>query len=76
MLDSTLNTEVQNFLDTFGGALERGDIDAAAGMFQTDCYWRDLVTFTWNIRTMEGPDAVRDMLAAQLASTKPSQWRV
>ncbi|MEO1364073.1 MAG: NAD(P)/FAD-dependent oxidoreductase, partial [Pseudomonadota bacterium] len=76
MLDSTLNTEVQNFLDTFGGALERGDIDAAAGMFQTDCYWRDLVTFTWNIRTMEGPDAVRDMLTAQLASTKPSQWRV
>ena len=76
MLDSTLNTEVQNFLDTFGGALERGDIDAAAGMFQTDCYWRDLVTFTWNIRTLEGPDAVRDMLAAQLASTKPSQWQI
>ena len=76
MLDTTLDTEVQGFLDTFGGALERGDIDAAVAMFQTDCYWRDLVTFTWNIRTMEGPDQVRDMLSAQLDATKPTQWRI
>jgi len=76
MLDTTLNTEVQEFLDRFGDALERGHIDVAVGMFQADSYWRDLVTFTWNIRTMEGHDQIRDMLAAQLDATKPSQWRI
>ena len=76
MLDTTLDTEVQGFLDEFGGALERGDIDAAVAMFLTDCYWRDLVTFTWNIRTLEGPDQVRDMLTAQLGSIKPGKWRI
>ncbi|WP_299611680.1 NAD(P)/FAD-dependent oxidoreductase [uncultured Tateyamaria sp.] len=76
MLDNTLDTEVQGFLDTFGQALESGDIDAAVAMFQTDCYWRDLVTFTWNIRTMEGQDQIRDMLSSQLGTTKPGNWRI
>ncbi|MGZ2257687.1 NAD(P)/FAD-dependent oxidoreductase [Roseobacter sp. A03A-229] len=76
MLDSTINDQVTEFLDRFGGALEAGDIDAVVEMFQADSYWRDLVSFTWNIRTMEGPDQVRDMLEAQLSSTKPTGWRI
>ena len=32
------------------------------------------MTFTWNIKTMEGRDQVRDMLKSQLAATKPSNW--
>ena len=54
MLDTTLTDQTQAFLDTFGAALEKGDIEAATSMFQDDCYWRDLVTFTWNIKTVEG----------------------
>lgn len=76
MLDTTTNDQVTDFLDRFGAALEAGDIDAAAALFQTDCYWRDLVTFTWNIKTMEGQDQVRDMLGAQLSATKPRAWRI
>ncbi len=76
MLDTTTNDHVTTFLNDFGGALEAGDIDAAVAMFVDDCYWRDLVSFTWNIKTMEGPDQVRDMLNAQLASTKPSNWQI
>ena len=76
MLDTTPNTEVQALLDTFGAALERGDIAAATACFQDDCYWRDLVTFTWNIHTSEGKDQIAAMLGAQLAATKPSGWRI
>lgn len=76
MLDTTINDQVTEFLDAFGIALESGNIDAAASMFQSDCYWRDLVTFTWNIKTMEGPDQVRDMLSSQLATTKPRGWKI
>ncbi|MFQ6548987.1 NAD(P)-binding domain-containing protein [Aestuariibius sp. 2305UL40-4] len=76
MLDTTLADQTQAFLDSFGAALASGDIDAATAMFQDDCYWRDLVTFTWNIKTVEGKDQVADMLRRQLAVTKPTGWKV
>lgn len=76
MLDTTVNNEVQGLLDTFGAALERGDIAAAVACFQDDCYWRDLVTFTWNIHTSEGKDAIAGMLESQLAATKPTGWKI
>ncbi|MFB4202342.1 MULTISPECIES: NAD(P)/FAD-dependent oxidoreductase [Arhodomonas] len=69
-------TRVNAWLRDFGAALERHDVEAAVSMFADECYWRDLVTFTWNIKTVEGRDAVRDMLAATLEHTRPSQWRL
>ncbi|MCR9157188.1 MAG: NAD(P)/FAD-dependent oxidoreductase [Rhodobacteraceae bacterium] len=76
MLDSTLSDTTQAFLDEFGKALEEGDIARAREMFAADCYWRDLVTFTWNIKTVEGKDQVEDMLKHQLATTKPHNWSI
>lgn len=76
MLDKAPNKKLSDLLDTFGAALSAGDIDKAVACFQEDCYWRDLVTFTWNIKTMEGRDHVRDMLVSQLAKTKPSNWAI
>ena len=66
-------SDLLNALDT---ALSAGEVERAAELFQADCYWRDLVTFTWNIKTMEGKEQIRDMLKAQLAETKPSNWKI
>ena len=76
MLDTTATGKVAAFLGAFGGALEAGDIDTVTSMFEDECYWRDLVTFTWNIKTMEGKAEVADMLRHQLAATKPTEWQV
>ena len=76
MLDTTASDQVTEFLDAFGAALEAGDIDRATEMFAEDCYWRDLVAFTWNIKTVEGRAEVADMLRHQLESTAPSGWRI
>ena len=76
MLDTTIADQTQAFLDEFGAALEKGDIEAATALFQDDCYWRDLVSFTWNLKTVEGKDGVADMLRHQLATTKPSGWKL
>lgn len=76
MLDPTATAKLQSFLATFGAALESGDIDGAVEMFADDCYWRDLVSFTWNIVTMEGRDQVRDMLNERLADVRPTGWQV
>ncbi|MEJ5899601.1 NAD(P)/FAD-dependent oxidoreductase [Ochrobactrum teleogrylli] len=76
MLEKTPTVRVQAFLDKFGAALEGGRIDEAVSMFADDCYWRDLVAFTWNIKTVEGHDQVRDMLQSQLQLVKPTKWLV
>ena len=62
------------WLADFTAVLQRGDIDAAVGLFTTDCYWRDLVSFTWNICTQEGPQAIRSMLGSRLADVKPANF--
>ena len=76
MLDAQPVTLVARVLAAFGDALTRGDIAAARTMFVDDCYWRDLVSFTWNIATCEGQDQIGAMLVAQLAQTAPSNWHL
>ena len=67
---------VSAWLSEFGAALAAGDPAAAAALFAPECYWRDLVAFTWNIKTMEGRDAIAEMLQAVLPGVRPSGWRV
>ena len=70
-------TQILNdWLASFGKALEQGDVSTAVDLFADDCYWRDLVTFTWNIKTVEGKEQVADMLNARLADVKPSNWEL
>jgi putative flavoprotein involved in K+ transport len=76
MLDTTANSRAQAFLDKFGAALAAENVDAAVGMFNEECYWRDLVAFTWNIKTVEGRAEVRDMLNHCLKTVKPRDWRI
>ncbi|HEY4958778.1 MAG TPA: NAD(P)/FAD-dependent oxidoreductase, partial [Caldimonas sp.] len=45
-------------------------------LFAPECYWRDLVAFTWNIRTQEGREAIRAMLTARLVDTRPTAFAV
>jgi len=63
-----------DWLQKFGSALEKGDINAAAGLFEPDGYWRDLVSFTWNLKTCEGRAEIKAMLAATLAGARPRNF--
>jgi len=76
MLDKAPDGKMSDLLNALDKALSAGEVERAVDLFQTDCYWRDLVTFTWNIKTMEGKQQVRDMLKARLADTKPSNWKI
>lgn len=76
MVNKSPDDETSNWLRKFDSALSLGNIDAVKALFSPECYWRDLVAFTWNIKTMEGRDQIADMLTATLADTKPSNWRI
>jgi len=63
------------WLARFDTALHDDDPRAVAALFEPAGFWRDLLSFTWNIATLEGRDAIADMLAACLAATRPWGWR-
>jgi putative flavoprotein involved in K+ transport len=67
--------EIEQWLSRFDEALTAGDSAAAAELFADDSFWRDLVSFTWNIKTVEGRAGVRDMLDHTLERTRPRNWR-
>jgi putative flavoprotein involved in K+ transport len=62
-------------------ALERSlagrDVPAALALFSDkECFWRDMVSFTWNIKTMEGKDQIAAFLKATLALTQPRNFQI
>lgn len=76
MHDTAPETDAASWMAALAGALDRRDIDAALALFGEDCYWRDFVAFSWNVKTFEGKAAIRDFLAATLPGTEPSAWKV
>lgn len=66
---------VDAWLVDFESALAERDVERVTGKFATDSFWRDLVAFTWNLKTLEGRDGIADMLTARLADTDPSGFR-
>ena len=66
----------QNWIAAFSAALVRADVPAVVALFEPDGFWRDLLSFTWNIKTMEGRSAIVAMLEATLTSTAPSDWAI
>ncbi|SFL14149.1 flavin-containing monooxygenase [Geodermatophilus ruber] len=73
-LTSALRAET--WLAGFEEALRTRDVERAAGMFAATSFWRDLVSFTWNITTVENPAGVADLLTATLECTDPSGFTV
>jgi len=72
---SPAQDRVDAWLRDFESALTARDVDRAAGMFAATSFWRDLVAFTWNLKTVENPDGVADLLRETLDRTDPSGFR-
>jgi putative flavoprotein involved in K+ transport len=76
MNDDATKAEAAAWLRRFADALAAGDVAAALSLFAGDCYWRDFVAFTWNVKTLEGKPQIAAMLEAKLKSTAPRDWTV
>ena len=75
-MSSAESAAVSAWLSTLEAALSKSDAKAAAALFADECYWRDLVSFTWNIITLEGRAAIEAMLKETVAKVKPSNWKI
>lgn len=73
---STPTAQIQQWLSDFGAAVSRGEFGRATSMFGDESYWRDLVSFTWNLKTAEGPQQIQAMLEATMPNAKPSSFAI
>jgi putative flavoprotein involved in K+ transport len=76
MSETTPSRQISEWLAALDAALKRKDAPSAAALFGEDSYWRDLVSFTWNITTAEGNDKVRQMIEAAVIPSHPSGWQL
>src|SRR5205085_5220899 len=72
---TTAEQAVVGWLDEFNAALVDQDAAAVADLFATESFWRDLVALTWNLKTVEGRDGIRDMLGHTLSTARPRDFR-
>ena len=71
---STPTAQISSWLADFGAAASRGEFGKATSMFGADSYWRDLVSFTWNLKTAEGPQQIQAMLEATMPNAQPTSF--
>lgn len=71
---ATREVGIQNVLSSLEEALFQRDLDKALQLFARDCYWRDLLAFTWNIKTLEGKTEIHHMLEQCLDGVCPKGW--
>ncbi|WP_309131777.1 NAD(P)/FAD-dependent oxidoreductase [Brevibacterium sp.] len=66
----------RGWLGAFETALRERDIESAAGLFAATSFWRDLVSFSWNLTTVENREGVRDLLENTLEGTDPAGFEL
>ena len=76
MHDLTPAGKIGHWLCQFERALSARAIEATLALFQERCFWRDMVAFTWNIKTMEGPSEIAAFLAATLGDVAPRNFAI
>ncbi|MGH3769838.1 MAG: flavin-containing monooxygenase [Pseudonocardiaceae bacterium] len=64
------------WLARFGAALEEGNIGAVEGLFLPDGWWRDLLAFTWDLRTFSGSQAIAEAFKSTLDAVRPSRFNL
>lgn len=65
---------IETWVAQFDQALKSRNISDILSLFVEDCFWRDFVSFTWNIRTLEGHEEISRMLSDNLELIAPRQW--
>src|SRR5208283_172846 len=63
----------ETWLCDFGAALASGEAARIATLFAEDCHWRDVLAFTWDLRTTSGAASIAQRIASALSQTAPRE---
>ena len=76
MSGSNATQRAARWLRDLERVLVAGDVPSGMELFDGECFWRDMVALTWNIKTMEGKEQVAAFLSATLAGAGPRNFVV
>ncbi len=71
-----LATIAADWLAQFDAALQMRDADALATLFLADSHWRDVLAFTWTIRTFSGAETLLAPLCGHAARALPVGFEI
>jgi len=71
-----VHEDLSRWIAQFSHAVEARDLQRIGGMFADRSYWRDILAFTWDLRTFEGKEQILHMLDRTLADVRPTNWSV
>ncbi|KAF9236327.1 hypothetical protein BU15DRAFT_77043 [Melanogaster broomeanus] len=57
------------WFEAFSSAVASSNIAAILDLFLDDGFWKDILALTWDLRTTEGRDAIKNLLDHRLAPT-------
>src|SRR5437868_5717357 len=66
----------ESWLSTFSQALKAREYDRVVRMMHADCYWRDLLTFSWDFKTLQGIEQVKSWLRKTFDSVGAFAFRL
>ena len=71
LTNTSVTAAAQAWLDAFGAAIGSGAAAPIAALFAEDCHWRDILAFTWDLRTTSGATAIADRMMPTLERMAP-----
>ncbi|RDW69808.1 putative flavin-containing monooxygenase YUCCA3 [Coleophoma cylindrospora] len=66
----------QQWIDSLESLLKSNDAAGLARLMHQDCWWRDMLALSWDIRTIHGLDKVAEYLTLNLSHTTPQNLRL
>src|SRR5215217_2594316 len=69
--DVSATATAKTWLVDFEAALASGDPARIAALFADECHWRDILAFTWDLRTASGADAIAERMLPTLSRVAP-----
>ena len=66
MAGDTPTQKLSAWVSDFGRVLDIADVTATTELFGDHCFWRDLLSFTWNITTLDNKESITKRLTTTL----------
>ena len=71
LTDTSAKAAAESWLGDFTAALASGDAVRLAALFAHECFWRDILAFTWDLHTTSGAGAIAERMLPTVAGLAP-----
>ena len=66
----------EEWLTIFERNITSNNIDGIVSQLTEECWWRDLLAMTWDLRTFQAPESIGNFLKDRLAASKTKNFKL